>query len=264
MIEIKNFCKDYSSFPHKKSDFSVKDISMKIVPQKVTALLGPNGSGKSTIMKAVCGFHYPTSGTILLSDNDGRTVDVSEKPELAANLVGYVPEQSVLPPEMKVLDFLRYTGEIHGLSGKMLQQAVENVIEKCSLEEVGQEAKEAVLEKKIKKLSKGYRQRVSFAQAIIHNPPNLILDEAVTGLDPAQIIQMRNLIKDLSKNTSILLSTHILQEVDSLCDEIFIIKKGKICISGTEEEIKAAEKTETLEQAFFKIITDEAGRKNEK
>ena len=252
MIEIKNFCKAYSSFPQKKSGFSVKDISMEIVPGKITALLGPNGSGKTTIMKAICGFHYPTAGQIFLSDNNGNRINVSEKPECAADFVGYVPEQSVLPPEMKVIEFLRYAGELHRLSGTTLENAIEAVVEKCSLE--------TVLDKKIKKLSKGYQQRVSFAQAVIHNPPNLILDEAITGLDPAQIVQLREIIINLSKTCSILMSTHILQEVDSLCSEIFIIKNGRIVISGTETSITKEQNTQTLEQAFFKIISDgEAG-----
>ena len=248
MIEIKNFCKDYSSFSHKKSGFSVKDISMQIVPGKITALLGPNGSGKTTIMKAICGFHYPGGGEIILSDNDGNKINVAEKPELAMNFVGYVPELSVLPPEMKVIDFLRYAGELHELKGQELEAAIKAVIEKCSLGDV--------LDKKIKKLSKGYQQRVSFAQAVIHNPPNLILDEAITGLDPAQILQMREIIIKLSKTCSILMSTHILQEVDSLCSEIFIIKNGRIVISGTEESITKEKNAQTLEQAFFKIISD--------
>ena len=164
------------------------------------------------------------------------------------NFVGYVPELSVLPPEMKVIDFLQYAGELHGLHGKELTAAISEVVEKCSLQDV--------LEKKIKKLSKGYAQRVSFAQAIIHKPANLILDEAITGLDPAQIMQMRQMIAGVSKSCAILMSTHILQEVDSLCDEIFIINKGKIAISGTEATITKEKNTETLEQAFFKIIND--------
>ena len=248
MIEIKNFCKDYSSFSHKKSGFSVKDISMQIVPGKITALIGPNGSGKTTIMKAICGFHYPSAGEIILSDNDGNSINVAEKPELAMNFVGYVPELSVLPPEMKVLDFLQYSGELHTLSGQKLEAAIKEVVEKCSLEDV--------LEKKIKKLSKGYAQRVSFAQAIIHKPANLILDEAITGLDPAQILQMRQMISSVSKSCAILMSTHILQEVDSLCEQIFIINKGRIAISGTEETITKEKNTQNLEEAFFKIIND--------
>ena len=248
MIEIKDFSKDYNLFPHKKSGFTVKDISMEITPGKITALLGPNGSGKTTIMKAVCGFHYPSAGQIFLSDNDGNRINVAEKPECVADFIGYVPEQSVLPPEMKVIEFLRYAGELHRLSGDKLTASIEAVVEKCSLDDV--------LDKKIRKLSKGYQQRVSFAQAVIHNPPNLILDEAITGLDPAQILQMREIIINLSKTCSILMSTHILQEVDSLCSEIFIIKNGRIVISGTEESITKEKNAQTLEQAFFKIISD--------
>ena len=245
MIEINNFSKDYNLISHKKSGFSVKDISMEIRPGKITALLGPNGSGKTTIMKAVCGFHYPSAGQIFLSDNDGNRINVAEKPECAADFIGYVPEQSVLPPEMKVIEFLRYAGELHRLSGDKLTASIEAVVEKCSLGDV--------LDKKIKKLSKGYQQRVSFAQAVIHNPPNLILDEAITGLDPAQILQMREIIINLSKTCSILMSTHILQEVRSLCDSLYIMSNGKITASGTEEEITKKAGTKSLEEAFIKL-----------
>lgn len=248
MIEILDFNKDYFNFSHKNKLFSVKNISLNVIPGKITALLGQNGSGKSTILKAICGFHFPTSGEIILSDNDGNKIKVTENQADILNFVGYVPEQSILPGEMKVLQFLKYAGEIHGLSGNQLEKALQNVIEKCSLS--------SVLDKKIKTLSKGFAQRTSFAQAIIHNPPNLILDEAITGLDPTQIIQMRSLIQELSKTKSILMSTHILQEVDSLCSDIYIIKDGEIKISGTKEKIITEKSTKSLEEAFFKIMME--------
>ena len=140
---------------------------------------------------------------------------------------GYVPEISILPPDMYVYEFLEYCAKLHSI--KDVKIAVDTVVEKCSLSKV--------LKQKIKTLSKGYKQRVSFAQAIIHNPPNLILDEPISGLDPAQIIQLRKLIEELSKDKAILISTHILQEVYSLCSKVYIINKGKLVIGGTEKEI---------------------------
>lgn len=248
MIQVNNFSKSYFSNSHKVV-FSVNDISMNIEKGKITGLLGSNGSGKTTIMKAICGFHYPTEGKILISDNDENLVDASENPEIIKNLIGYVPEHPVLPPEMKVIDFLTYAGEIHGLRDKNLQTSIEEVVGICSLEKV--------LNKKIKTLSKGYGQRVSFAQAIIHNPPNLVLDEPVSGLDPAQILQMRELILKLSQTKAVLISTHILQEVTALCSDIYIISEGNLIINGTEKEIVDKSKTESLEQAFFKLSKSE-------
>lgn len=245
MIELKNFGKKYYNFSHKKILFEVSDLSLKITPGKITSLLGANGSGKSTIMKAICGFHYPSSGQIIITDFDENPIDVANQPEKARQLVGYVPEQSILPSEMRVLDFLVYSARLHSINSSVLDKTLTDVIEKCSLNDV--------LEKKIKELSKGYSQRVSFAQAIIHNPPNLILDEAITGLDPSQILVMRELILNLSKEKAILLSTHILQEVESLSDDICIIKNGKIAIHNTKQNIIDQLNVKSLEEAFYKI-----------
>lgn len=246
MIKINNFAKNYNPL-NSKNTFSVQNITLEVVPGQICGLLGPNGSGKTTIMKAVCGFHYPSEGEILIDDNNGNFINVAEKPELARELIGYVPEKSILPPEMTVYDFLDYAASIHGLKSEQKKQSIENVIEECSLEKV--------LTKKIKTLSKGYSQRVSFAQAIIHNPPNLILDEPVSGLDPAQIIQMRKLISKMAESKTVLLSTHLLQEVYSLCNTICIISNGKITASGTEEDILSVSKCKNLEEAFMKLTT---------
>jgi len=250
MIELIDFSKDYYRLSHKKIVFSVNDISMKIEKGKITGLLGPNGSGKSTIIKAICGQHYPSSGKIYVSDKKDNKVDLSQEAERAAELIGYVPEQSILPLEMKVYDFLEYTGQLHGLAGDKLKAALIKTCDECSLDKV--------LTKKIKTLSKGYRQRVSFAQAIIHNPPNLIFDEPISGLDPAQIIQMRSLIKKLSLSKAVLISTHILQEVSQLCSDIYIISEGKLLTRGSEGEIINQTKTQNLEEAFFKLTKGEA------
>lgn len=247
MIELKNFSKTYSSKKARRSGnsvFSIDDLSMVVENGSITGLLGVNGSGKTTILKAICGFHFPTSGTITI---DG--INTENSPEKIMELVGYVPEIPQLPVNMTVYDFLKYAGETHGLSGDKLAESIKNVTKECSLEKF--------LSKKIKTLSKGQQQRVSFAQAIIHNPPNLVLDEPISGLDPAQIIQMRDLIKKLSKNKAILMSTHILQEVYSLCSKMYVMNNGQIAGEGTEEEIVKATSSKDLEEAFLKLSKKE-------
>ena len=250
MIELSNFSKSYSS----KSAPAAADVSLTIADGSITGLLGPNGSGKTTIMKAICGFHFPTSGSITISSPDCSTgtgtdtltsFTTDENPELCMKYTGYVPEIPLLPKDMRVLDFLRYAADTHGIPKEKTDEACELVIKECSLEKL--------LSKKIKTLSKGQQQRVSFAQAIIHNPPNLILDEPISGLDPAQILQMRDLIKKLAKTKAILMSTHILQEVRSLCDKLYIVSEGKITASGSEEEVTKQAGTKTLEEAFIKL-----------
>ena len=241
MIELSNFSKSYNS----KSDLAASDVSLIIKDGSITGLLGPNGSGKTTVMKAICGFHFPTSGNITITAPDGTRFTTDESPELCMKYIGYVPEIPLLPKDMTVLSFLRYAADTHGIPKDKTEEACELVIKECSIEKL--------LSKKIKTLSKGQQQRVSFAQAIIHNPPNLILDEPISGLDPAQILQMRDLIKKLSKTKAVLMSTHILQEVRSLCDNLYIMSSGKITASGTEEEITKHANTKSLEEAFIKL-----------
>ena len=241
MIELSNFSKSYSS----KADFAAKDVSLTIKDGSITGLLGPNGSGKTTIMKAICGFHFPTKGSISLSSPDGTSFTTDENPELCMKYIGYVPEIPLLPKDMRVSDFLQYAAECHEIPKDKIDDACQTVIKECSLEKF--------LSKKIRNLSKGQQQRVSFAQAIIHNPPNLILDEPISGLDPAQILQMRDLIKKLAKTKAVLMSTHILQEVRSLCDSLYIMSSGTITASGTEDEITKKAGTKSLEEAFIKL-----------
>ncbi len=238
MIELNNFSKKYS----KNADFAVTGVSIKVEKGSVTGLIGPNGSGKSTIMKGICGIHYATEGNIIID-----SINTSETPEKIMSLIGYVPETPALPPEMTVNKFLDFAGETKKLEGDELKSAKEKVIKDCTLEKF--------LNKKIKTLSKGQKQRVSFAQALIHNPPNLILDEPMSGLDPAQILQMRELISKLSKTKAILMSTHILQEIYSLCSNLYILNEGIIVASGTEEEIIKENKANNLEDCFIKLTT---------
>ena len=220
MIEVSDFCKEYKS--RSKHSFKVENVSFTVEKGNITALVGPNGSGKSTVIKAICGFHYPTSGHIRMWGEDEKAlpVDITEQNEKAMELCGYVPEITQLPPDMKVIDFLNYAAKCHGLRKEDAEKSIENQIKTFQLSDF--------LNNKIKILSKGQQQRVSFAQALIHDPPNLVLDEPINGLDPSQIITLRELIKKLSKTKAILISTHILSEVNNLCSKAFIMNQGKI------------------------------------
>jgi len=237
MIEVKDFCKQYKSHI-KGNSFAVKNVSFTIKTGEITALVGPNGSGKSTIIKAICGFHYPSSGQILISGNDEKSIDISENSEKSMELCGYVPEITALPPDMRVIDFLSYVSKLHKLDQNTAEKRIEKLIKDFELSDF--------INNRIKILSKGQQQRVSFAQSLIHDPPNLILDEPVNGLDPAQIIAFRKYVKELGKTKAVLISTHILSEVSALCTKAFIVINGKIKpvkdLNNIEQEFMGAEK----------------------
>ena len=258
MIEVDSFTKIYGT--KKTSSKAVDGVSFVAQPGVITGLLGPNGAGKTTILKAICALHYPTEGAVRVM---GR--DVESFPVEVRSLVGYVSEQPALIGSLTAKDFLQYAGELRfagragvqvagaegqavsqeSLSQESLSQAVERVVEECQLQEV--------LHKPISHLSKGYRQRLSFAQALLHNPPVLVLDEPVSGLDPAQIRQMRDMIKRLSREKTILLSTHLMQEVEALCQQVHIISRGRLVASGSAQEITATTGTKSFEDAFLKL-----------
>ena len=242
MIKIENFSKKYSN---KSEEFAVSNVSLKAEDGKITGILGPNGAGKTTIIKALCSIHYPTSGSVTVSDNSNQFYDCSLKPEITQNLTGYLPEQLDLIKTLTVAEYLEQTAYIHNIPEDEIKEKIKYVSKECGLNEV--------LSKKIGELSKGYKQRTAFASCLIYNPQNLILDEPVNGLDPAQIIQFRKIIKNASKNSSVLLSTHLMQEVEALCDYIYIINKGQIVAEGTLEQIISEAKTENIEQAFLKF-----------
>ena len=236
MIAIENFYKKYSS----KSDYVVHNVNLDIQPGQITCILGPNGSGKSTLMNAICGIIFPTKGNIFVSDNESLKINTQQDSKKIMDLIGYVPEVSKLPSDKKTIDFLLYVAQNHNLSNEETLKNIKYLVEKLDLKDL--------LNKKIKTLSKGQQQRVSFAQGLIHNPANLILDEPNSGLDPLQIKQLRNFIKELSKTKSILMSTHILSEVTNLTSEIYIIKKGKIV---------KTKNLQNLENEYLEIMENE-------
>ena len=216
-IEVQNLTKIYGT------QRALDDISFSSAKGEITGFLGPNGAGKSTTMKIATGFIRPSNGTITLEG-----VDVIKNPLEVKRMTGYLPEHNPLYLEMYVKEYLRFVGVAYKL--KKIRYKVAGVIKLTGLErEEG---------KKIGALSKGYRQRVGLAQALIHDPEVLILDEPASGLDPNQLLEIRKVIKQASENKTVLLSTHIMQEVDALCDKVVIINKGKIVADEKIENIK--------------------------
>lgn len=205
MIEVKNIIKKYND------QLAVNNVSFDIKEGEIVGFLGPNGAGKSTMMKIINSYLSCDSGTVRIGGKD-----ISIDPVSSKQMVGYLPENNPLYDEMFVREYLEYVSELYKISFS----EIEKVIIKTGL------SKEA--NKKISQLSKGYKQRVGLAAAIIHNPDYLILDEPTTGLDPNQIIEIRNLIKEFGKEKTVLLSTHIMQEVEAMCDRVIIINNGKI------------------------------------
>lgn len=243
MIQLQEFSKEYGK------KIAVSNASFVCENNSVTGLLGPNGAGKTTILKAICGVHLPTSGNIFVNgcSVEEDTINVQKQ-------IGYVSEQPMFPNQYAVSEYLFEIGNIRFPKEKKAQikTAVESVINACSLEEV--------ISSKIGVLSKGYKQRLSFAQALIHNPNTLILDEPVSGLDPVQIVEMRKLIKELSKTKTILLSTHLMQEATQLCSSVVIIYNGNVIAADSEKAICKTTKTSNLEEAFVVLASQEKGR----
>ena len=204
---------------------ALDQISFVAKEGEILGFLGPNGAGKSTTMKIATGFLPPTSGLVEVGG-----FDVTEKPLSLKKIVGYLPENNPLYTEMYVHEYLGFIGSLHGLGGKQLRAQAQKMVSLCGLEREQN--------KKIGALSKGYRQRVGLAQALIHDPQVIILDEPTTGLDPNQIQEIRNLIKEVSKNKTVIFSTHIMQEVQALCDRVIIINRGRIVADNKVSELK--------------------------
>ncbi|MBW4639328.1 MAG: ABC transporter ATP-binding protein [Gloeocapsa sp. UFS-A4-WI-NPMV-4B04] len=221
MIEVEHLSKIYGSTP------AVQDVTFSVEPGEIVGFLGPNGAGKTTTMRILAGYLPATSGTARIAG-----YDVHENSLAVRQRIGYLPETPPLYPEMTVEGFLYFVARLKGVSAGDRAQRVRNAIARCNLQE-----KHSVL---IRKLSKGFRQRVGIAQAIVHDPPAIILDEPTVGLDPRQIIEVRNLIKSLAGSHTIILSTHILPEVSMTCSRVTIINKGKIVATNTPENLEAS------------------------
>jgi ABC-2 type transport system ATP-binding protein len=218
MIKIENLVKTFGA------KRAVDGISFNVERGEVVGFLGPNGSGKSTTMRMITGYYAPNSGSVSVGGHD-----VVESPLAAKRLIGYLPENAAAYTDMTVRGFLEFAAELRGLSGAAMRKAVSRAVERCFLA--------SVLHQSIETLSKGYRHRTCLAQALIHEPEVLILDEPTDGLDPNQKHEVRNLIKELGRSKAVVFSTHILEEVDAACTRAIIIDRGKIVAQGTPDEL---------------------------
>jgi ABC-2 type transport system ATP-binding protein len=232
MIEADGLCKQYGSF------LAVRDVTFSIARGEVVAFLGPNGAGKTTTMRLLTGFVAPTHGTAKIAGIDVQTNRIE-----AAEHLGYLPENGPLYPDMTPLGLLGFFGESRGMSSGRLSERIDAVVNQCALE--------SVAHKPIGKLSKGYRQRVSMAQALLHDPEVLIMDEPTSGLDPNQIRGVRQLIRELGQSKTVLISTHILQEVEPVAGRVLFIHDGKIVFDGKPGSL--AHQNGNLEQAFYNL-----------
>lgn len=223
MIEVKNVTKKYGS------TVAVDDISFDVKDGEVVGFLGPNGAGKSTTMNMITGFIEPSCGQIIVNGND-----ISKKPKKAKKDIGYMPENVPLYYELTAKEFVTYMAELKMVKRNVRKQEVQEVLKEVGLEEVQN--------KLIRNLSRGYKQRVSMAGALIGNPDVIILDEPTVGLDPKQITEIRSLIKKLGQKHTVILSTHILSEVSQICERVIIINKGKIIAIDTPENLEKATK----------------------
>ena len=220
-IQVQDLTKDYNQ------QRAVDQISLTVQPGEIVGFLGPNGAGKSTTMKIATGYLPPTSGTVAINGFDVRTQSMDVR-----RSVGYLPEHNPLYVDLYVKEYLRFAGSLHGMSGADLSRRVTGIIDRVGL---GREQ-----HKRIGQLSKGYRQRVGLAQAMLHNPPVLILDEPTTGLDPNQLAEIRQVIREAGQDKTVLFSTHIMQEVEALCDRVVIINRGRIVADSPLSQLRSA------------------------
>jgi ABC-2 type transport system ATP-binding protein len=238
-ISVSNLTKKY------QTQRAVDNITFEVKTGEVLGFLGPNGAGKTTTMKIITGFIAP-------SDGDARVNDISvlEEPEKIKPLIGYLPESNPLYQDMPVLEYLRFIAELQNVPKNKVDDRIAQMVKVCGLN--------VEKHKKIGELSKGYKQRVGLAQALIHDPEILILDEPTTGLDPNQIVEIRNLIREIGREKTVILSTHILPEVEATCDRILIINDGKIVADGTSESLRK----QAQGQEVLRVGISEADDKN--
>ena len=231
MIEARGLCKYYGSF------VAIEDISFAIPKGQIVAFLGPNGAGKSTTMKILSGFMAPSSGAAFLAG-----LNVGSDRLKASRKLGYLPENGPLYDNMTPLEMLRFLGEARGVEGFALKRRIDEVTDICALE--------LVLDKPTGKLSRGYRQRVGLAQALLHDPEVLIMDEPTAGLDPNQIHDFRDNIRRLGQSKTVLLSTHILQEVQAVAQRVLVVHNGRLVFDGTPDELCGGS---SMEDSFYRL-----------
>lgn len=229
MIEAAGLTKEYGSF------IAIKDVTFTVRAGEVVAFLGPNGAGKSTTMKVLTGYLTPTQGSAKIAG-----INVLEDRIGAAKRLGYLPENGPLYPEMTPRELLAFFAEARGVT----KSRVEEVIDQCALGDV--------IDKAVRKLSKGYRQRVGMAHVLLHEPDVLIMDEPTSGLDPNQIKHVREIVRELGKTKTILLSTHILQEVEAMANRVIMISRGRIVFDGTPEALRSQGEG-NLDEAFHAL-----------
>lgn len=231
-VEVKNLTKIYGD------QRAVDDISFTVEPGQILGFLGPNGAGKSTTMKIATCYLPPSNGTVLVAGHD-----VVQDAIAVRRNVGYLPEHNPLYLDMYVHEYLQFVASVYGLKSKFAKARVQEMVELCGLQlEQG---------KKIGALSKGYRQRVGLAQALVHDPKVLILDEPTTGLDPNQIVEIRALIKRIGENKTVIFSTHIMQEVTAICDRVVIINRGKLVADSDVASLQAGGRNEKITLVEF-------------
>jgi len=243
MIKVENLVKAFGP------KLAVNDVSFTVERGEVLGFLGPNGAGKSTTMRMITGFIPPTSGRITIGG-----YDVLEDPLPAKRLIGYLPENAPGYADMTVHGFLNFAAELRGLQGDARKKAIHRAAELCLLNNV--------LYQTIDTLSKGYKHRTGLAQALIHDPDILIMDEPTDGLDPNQKHDVRNLIKRMGENKAIIFSTHILEEVEAACTRVIIIDRGKIVANGTPQELKSRSPEGRLEDVFRSITLPDTVKGN--
>jgi ABC-2 type transport system ATP-binding protein len=238
-ITIENLSKKYG--PQK----AVDGLSFEVKTGEILGFLGPNGAGKSTTMKMITGYIGIGEGSVVIGDKS-----VAEHGDEVKKYIGYLPENNPLYLDMAVIDYLEFCAALQGVPSDRIDERVRKMVKECGLN--------AEKHKKIGELSKGYRQRVGLAQAMIHDPQILVLDEPTTGLDPNQIVEIRNLIREIGKEKTVILSTHILPEVEATCDRILIINKGKIVADGTAENLRRQAEGQEILKVRIEDATTEA------
>ena len=241
MLKVDNLRKTFGAFQ------AVKGISFEVKKGEVLGFLGPNGAGKSTTMRMITGFIPPTSGTAVI---DGH--DIIQDPVGAKGALGYLPEAAPSYRSMTVTDFLTFIAKVRGFEGRAAKEKVDAVLQKARLTNVARQT--------IDTLSKGYRQRTCFAQAILHDPKVLIMDEPTDGLDPNQKFVVREMIKEMSAEKAIIISTHILEEVDAVCSRAIIIAGGEIKADGTPEKLRGMDPSGKLDVVFRNLTMDKEAK----